>query len=173
MQIRKCLETDIINAGKFYDSVVRWLDNSINYPRWILRVYPSEESVRAMTKNGSQYICLDGEKIIAAFALNTRPQGCYWKGQWKREINEGSYMVLHALAVDPGDQRHGTGSEIIRFCVDQAKLQGCSAIRLDVVPDNIPAIALFEKNGFTYAGDADLELNVGNIPFFSLYELNW
>ena len=172
MQIRKCQETEINRTGKFYDRVVQWLDSNINYPRWILHIYPSEQTVRAMTKEGSQYICVVDEKIIGAFALNTRPQGSYWKGQWKRGLSEGSYMVLHAMAVDPEYQRSGTGSEIIRFCISQAKSQGYKAIRIDVVPDNYPARALFEKNGFTYAGDVDLELNIGNIPVFSLYELN-
>ena len=69
--------------------------------------------------------------------------------------------------------RHGLGSEIIHFCIDKAKSQGYKAIRLDVVPNNYPARILFEKNGFTYAGDVDLELKIGNIPYFSLYELNW
>ncbi len=164
---------DITAAGEFYDGIVKWLDDHINYPRWIYRVYPSEESVRAMTKNGSQYICLSDEKIIGAFALNTRPQGCYWKGHWKQELPEGSYMVLHALAIAPDFQGHGVGSEIIRFCINEAKSQGYGAIRVDIVPDNYPAKALFEKNGFTWAGDADLELGIGNIPEFSLYELNW
>ena len=40
------------------------------------------------------------------------------------------------------------------------------------MPDNEPARKLFEKNGFTYAGDADLELDPGDIPVFSLYEYN-
>ena len=43
----------------------------------------------------------------------------------------------------------------------------------DIVPTNAPARRLFEKNGFTYAGDADLELHIEDIPMFSLYELNW
>ncbi len=64
-------------------------------------------------------------------------------------------------------------SEIIRFCIDLAKSEGYKAIRVDIVPDNYPAKMLFEKNGFDYAGDVDLELNIGNIPAFSLYELNW
>lgn len=173
MQIRKCLETDIVQTGRFYDNVVEWLDAHVNFPRWIYRVYPSEDSVREMTKDGSQFICIQDEKIIGAFALNNKPQGRYQKVCWQQELSEGSYMVLHALAIDPEMHRQGTASEIIRFCVEQAASQGYRSIRLDVVPDNYPAKALFEKNGFTYAGDADLELNIGNIPVFSLYELNW
>ena len=102
IQIRKCLESEIDITGEFYDRVVRWLDNSVNYPRWISHVYPSAETVKAMTKEGAQYICTVVEKIIGAFALNTNPQGCYWKEQWKNPLPDGSFMVLHALATDPG-----------------------------------------------------------------------
>ena len=173
MQIKKCQITDIASAGEFYDRTVKYMVDHINYPRWLYRVYPSEESVRTMVQDDSQYICVCGEKIIGAFALNDKPQGCYWKGQWKRDLPEKTYLVLHAMATAPEMRRQGIGSDIIRFCVNQAKSQGYHAIRLDVVPDNYPARALFEKNGFTYAGEADLELNIGNIPVFSLYELNW
>ena len=171
MQIRKCLETEIVPAGDFFDGVVRWLDEHVNFPRWIYKVYPSEDSVRAMVKSGSQYLCLEDGKIIGAFGLNTEPQGCYRKGQWSRDLPEGAYMVLHALAIDPAVQRQGVATAVIRFCMGQAKAEGFQDLRLDVVPDNYPARALFERNGFTYAGDVDLELPIGNIPAFSLYEL--
>ena len=173
VDIRKCLEEDISRTGRFYDSVILWLDAHKNYPRWIYGVYPSEHSVRGMTEAGAQYICVHGGSILGAFALNAQPQGNYRKGRWSRELNDGSYMVLHALAIGPEAQRQGLGSEIIRFCVDKARSEGYQAIRVDIVPTNDPARRLFEKNGFTYAGDIDLELSIGDIPAFSLYELNW
>lgn len=173
VDIQKCLEVDIARTGQFYDSVILWLNDHVNYPRWIHRVYPNERSVRMMAEAGAQYICVNGESIIGAFALNAEPQGNYQKGQWKQEVADGSYMVLHALAIDPDVQRQGLGSEIIRFAVGKAKEGGYKAIRVDIVPDNLPARKLFEKNGFTHAGDIDLELDIGNIPSFSLYELNW
>ena len=173
MIIRKCGEADIAAAGAFYDGVVSWLDRHVNYPKWICRVYPSVESARKMTKAGCQYICLDGGEIIGAFVLNTDPQGAYEKGRWKKNLEPGSYMVLHALAISPERQGHGLGTEVIRCCVDQAKANGYQALRVDIVPDNEPARKLYEKNGFTYAGDEDLERGIADIPVFSLYELNW
>ena len=60
----------------------------------------------------------------------------------------------------------------MRFCTDKAKSEGYEAVRVDVVATNTPARRLFEKNGFTYAGDVNLELSIGHIPAFSLHELN-
>ena len=173
MEIRKCLEADIARTGEFYDRVVAWLDDHVNYPRWIYHVYPSGSSVREMTETGAQYICEEGGSIVGAFALDDKPQGSYRKACWKQDLPDGSYMVLHALAVDPEARRQGLGTEIIRFSARKAKGDGYRAIRADIVPDNFPARKLFEKNGFTYAGDADLEMGIGDIPAFSLYEFNF
>ena len=170
--IRKCREDETARVGQFYDRVIAWLNDHVNYPRWIYRVYPSERSVRIFAKTGSQYICEDGDAILGAFALNDEPQGSYRNGKWSRELADGTYMVIHALAIDPGTQRQGLGSRIIRYCADRAGSGGYGAIRVDIVPDNTPARRLFEKNGFIYAGDADLELDIGQIPAFSLYELD-
>ena len=173
VEIRKCLASDIARTGQFYDRVVLWLEGHVNYPRWSYRVYPSEQTVRAMAQSGAQYICIYNGTIVGAFALNAEPLGNYLNGQWKRDLREGSYLVLHALATAPESHRQGLGTQIIRFCVNLAKAQGYRALRADIVPTNAPARRLFEKNGFTYVGDADLELHIEDIPMFSLYELNW
>lgn len=172
-EIRKCGEADILRTAAFYDRVILYLDSHTNYPRWIRHIYPSEKSVREMTGTGAQYIRVQGGEIAGAFALNTDPQGAYQTGAWKRNLPEGSYLVLHALAIDPARQRRGIGSEILRFAAERAKSEGYRALRADIVPENVPARRLFEKNGFTHAGDADLRRNIGSVPVFSLYELNW
>ena len=82
-------------------------------------------------------------------------------------------MVLHTLAVSPEAQGKGLASEVIRFCIAEAKKQGYQALRLDIVPENLPARRLYEKNGFTCAGDADLERGIEEIPVFTLFENNW
>ena len=173
MQIRVCTGADRKAAGAFYDKVVLWLDRHVNYPRWKYRVYPSENSVREMTAAGSQYIALQNGRIVGAFVLNTDPQGNYRKGKWKKDLPEGSYMVLHALATDPELQGQGIGTQMIRFCIEKARSSGYKALRVDTVFDNDPAKRLYEKNGFSYAGDADLERDVADLPACSMYEFNW
>ncbi len=173
MLIRKCREDEIISVGAFYDDVVLWLDNHVNYPKWLYKTYPSESFVRDMTATQAQYLCFDGPKLVAAFVLNDDPQGDYQKGAWSRALPDGAYMVLHALAIAPERQGEGLGSEIVRFCVERAKSLDYQAIRVDIVPGNWPAKKLYEKNGFDYVGDFDLGRGYEHIPVFSLFELNW
>ena len=169
--IRRCRDSEIKEAGLFYDRVILWLNDHINYPRWIFGTYPSEQSVRRMMESRSQYLCIKDSAIIGAFALSEEPQGDYQSAPWKHPLPIGSYLVLHALAVDPSLQRTGLGSKVLQFAIQRAKEEGYRALRADIVPDNLPARKLFEKNGFVYAGDADLKLKITDIPAFSLYEM--
>ncbi|MBQ8148007.1 MAG: GNAT family N-acetyltransferase [Lachnospiraceae bacterium] len=172
MEISVCNEADIIAAGAFYDRVVKYLCEHINYPKWRYKDYPSEQSVRAMTQEGGQFICKDGDTIIGAFVLNDDPQGKYENAIWSRMLMPGEYMVCHALAIEPTLQGLGLGKQVVEFCKVYAKEHGYKAIRLDAVPDNAPAKRLYEKCGFQYVGDADLERNIAEIPLFSMYEMN-
>ena len=172
MTIEKCKQSDIITVGAFYDGVVKFLTENVNYPKWTYKVYPSEDFVREMTEAKCQYICREKGQIVAAFVLNDDPQGAYHKAEWSRQLSEGEYLVCHALAVAPHMQGRGVGKRIVRFCVDFAREQGYKAIRLDVVPTNYPAKKLYEQCGFRYLGDVDLERGYKEIPQFSMYELN-
>lgn len=173
MKIRLCTETDIAQVGEFYNRVVLHLCKNINYPKWEYKVYPSEEDVRKMTHLQQQYICLENDIVVGAFVLNDDPQGEYENAKWSREVEQGKYMVCHTLATDPMIQGKGVGRQMVEYCIDCAKKQGYKAIRLDVVPENVPARKLYEKCGFAYVGDVDLERDIEEIPMFSMYELNF
>ena len=173
LQIRKCLEEDIVAVGAFYDRVVEFLDAHVNYPKWQYKIYPNEDYVRQMTADGVQYLCEEDGKIIGAFVLNADPQGDYDKAPWSKDLPLGSYLVIHALAVEPTLHGKGTGTGVVRFCKDKARGEGYKAVRLDLVPTNTPASKLYEKNGFTYVGTMDLGRGVEEIPEFSLYEFNF
>ena len=172
MQIRKCTQADIVATGAFYDKVVEYLLSHTNYPKWT-KEYPSESWVWTMSQDESQYICVEDGNVIGAFVFNTDPQGSYYKVKWGKTIPEREYMILHTLAIDPELQGKGLGSEVVKFCLEEAKTRGYKAVRVDVVPGNLPAARLYEKNGFTYVGDADLDRGIDYIPVFQMYEYNF
>ena len=150
MEIRFCDDNDIIEVGKFYDNVVLYLLKTINYPKWEYKIYPSELSVREKVLANQQLMCIDEDSIVGAFVLNTDPQGKYEKTGWTKNLLLGEYMVCHTLAVSPDVQGKGIGKQMVEFCIQYAKDNGYKGIRLDVVPDNLPARSLYEKCGFNY-----------------------
>ena len=171
-EIKKCTDKDIEAVGAFYEETVRVMkETDTNYPLW-QSDYPCTQSVKEAAALGEQYFCaLDG-KICGAFIINEDPRGAYEKGDWKADLNLGEYLVIHTLAVDQSMKGCGIGSRMVQFCIDYAKAGGYKSVRVDVVPINVPASRLYEKHGFTFAGEKDLERGIANIPTFLLYELN-
>lgn len=171
--IFKC-NMDMLSAlTDFYLGVTTYLDTHINYPKWTPGVYPAEESIRTAIQAGTQYACTANDELVGAFIYNADPQGAYERGDWEVELSEGEYAVIHSLAVTVKHHDEGIGTKMVQFCIDKAKQDGYKALRLDIVPENIPARKLYEKSGFKFAGEKDLERGFEDIPTFQLFELNF
>ena len=170
MEIIHCTTEHLDSAAAFYDAVTAYLAAHINYPKWTHGAYPARESIRAAIGKGSQYLCMDGDRAVGGFVLNNDPEGAYEYGDWQIALEKGDYMVIHTLAVSPDAYGRGIARQMVEFCLQTAKERGFPAVRLDVVPDNHPARRLYEKMGFTFAGERDLLRNIDGIPAFALYE---
>lgn len=173
MEIIQCEKKHIKAVGEFYDAVTLFLEAHVNYPLWIHGEYPSARTVAAAVENASQFFCADGGIIKGAFVLDEIPHGRYENGAWAKNLRRGEYALIHALAVRPGCAGRGVGKRMVGFCIDRCRRAGYKAIRLDVVPGNAPARRLYERMGFTFAGDADLDLGVPELTPLSLYEYNF
>ena len=164
MKIRRSEKEDVKRVGEFYDAVVKILDEGVNYPLWKYKVYPSEESVRAKTEKGEQYLCEIDGKIVGAFVLNEELQNEYRT----EAIKDAPYMVLHTLAIDPALRNRGLASEIVAFCVETARRESRKAIFAEVIPTNHPAKKLFEKCGFLSLGEVAPDPKIDGIDCFTL-----
>lgn len=172
MEIRQCTEEFVQQVGDFYDEVVLYLTKNVNYPKWKYKNYPSLETVKAATREGAQYFCLNYGKVVGAFVLNADPQGNYARARWSKDLADGQYLVIHSFATHPELYRKGVATKMLEFCMQQARKRKMQAMRLDVVPTNFPAKAFYEKHGFHFVGEMDLERGFEDIPTFCLYEFN-
>ena len=172
MYIRKSEMADLPALTKFYDQVVDYLYENVNYPRWEKGVYPCEESIKQRIQKGEQFIGCIGPFVAGAFVINEDPVGDYSVGEWKQNLKEGEYLIIHTLAVHYSFYGKGFATEMVNFAKKLAKELGYKAVRIDVVPDNYPARRLYESLGFSYAGNKDLSRNFEHIPTFCLYEFD-
>lgn len=172
MELIKCKYTQLEPVSDLYDRVVKHLEDTINYPKWS-KNYPCRESVTEAIQRGEQYACVENGRILGAFVLNDNPNGNYESGDWSKDLKQGEYLVIHTLAVDPSEGHRGIGGYMVDCCIKIAMSEGYKAVRIDVVPDNIPAINLYMRKGFSFAGIKDLQRNIEAVPLFELYELNF
>lgn len=171
MNFSQCREADFERVNDFYRTVVKHLEETVNYPKWS-DSHPSEESIAEAIRNGTQYICTDGDRVVGAVVLSEDPEGDYGAGDWSADLKYGEFLIIHVLATHPAYTRRGIGNLLVQGCIGAAKNGGYRAVRLDVVPENRPAVGLYKGCGFTYAGTKDLNRPGVNIPLFDLYELN-
>jgi ribosomal protein S18 acetylase RimI-like enzyme len=61
-------------------------------------------------------------------------------------------MEIRGLAVDPGHQRRGVASALLRAGADEARRRGARKLKLRVLGHNVAARALYERFGFTVEG---------------------
>lgn len=52
------------------------------------------------------------------------------------------------IGIDPEYQKKGYGSRLLEFAEEHAKQHECELMSLDVRVSNVPAIRLYEKNGY-------------------------
>lgn len=173
MEIIKCTQNNLDAVAKFYDKVTAYLVKTINHSKWTPGEYPGRESTKKAIEDGAQYACLDGDTVVGAFILNDNPQGDYSEGEWKTELKDGEYLVIHTLATDPEAYHRGLGRKMVEYCIETAKMSGYKSVRLDAVPTNTPARGLYEKMGFYFAGEKDLKRGIEEIPLFALYGMDF
>ncbi len=56
------------------------------------------------------------------------------------------------VAVEPGQQRSGTGAALLTWACAEALRRGATILRLEVRATSLPAIALYERFGFLRSG---------------------
>lgn len=171
--IEKCDRSHLDALDVLYDRVVEHLEATVNYPKWTRGVYPCRDSISRAIDAGTQYVCRDGDRAVGAFILNDDPQGDYSVGEWRKPLRDKEFAVIHTLAVLPDESGRGIGRAMIEYCIERSKALGYKALRLDVVPGNLPAIKLYTRMGFEFAGEKDLRRGFDELTTFELYELNF
>ena len=59
---------------------------------------------------------------------------------------------ITAVAVDPDRRRSGLGGVLLKALLQRARQQGAVHATLEVASDNVAALALYARNGFSTAG---------------------
>ena len=171
IQIEPGKSSDINAVAQLYDDVNDHLEQTTNYPGWAKGFYPTKADAEGCIGDGSLFILKADGEIAGSVVLNRSQWEAYSQVTWGVEAKPHEVIVVNKLVVHPNFMGRGIARKLMDFAKDYAMQQGAKAIRLDVTVQNTPAIALYEKCGYTYMGTVDLGLPFEHLKWFKLYEL--
>ena len=171
MKLELATQNDFNAIIAFYDDVTERTPEMATYARWSKGKHPTVEGIKAYIDEGSMYLYREDKRIVGAMAI-TMYQGEDYHGiDWSQQVPDEKVAVIHILAVSPGYQGKGIGSEMIREAIRMAKSKGMQAIRLDALASNTPAHKLYKRLGFEYRGKQHLYAENTGWTDFYFFEL--
>lgn len=132
--------------------------------------YPNLESVYCDISKGKAYVIVANEQIIASAALSFNDEKTYdaiYEGQW---INEGSYGVIHRVAVAEACKGSGIAGRLFEHLERMCKANGAKSIKIDTHEHNKSMQRLLEKLEFQKCGIIYLADGNKRIAFEKLIE---
>lgn len=176
MEFRKAQTGDLPSVKNLYTEVINELDRTINYPKWVNGLYPSESLFIGAIEKDWLFLLTDGEEVIGSVILNCFPTGEYPAITWQQELAPEQVVNIHTFAIRPHFSGKGVGSKMIGAIKEYAKQNGYQSIRLEVFRDNAPARRLYKKNNFVFIDTVDIgetiyrQLGIKDVNIFDLYE---
>lgn len=138
--------------------------------------YPHREVIEGDIKRGESYVAADEDGVPVATAMIARRDEIDYRsitdGTWLTESFEDSpcYVVVHRVAVSPQSKHGGIAASILDYAADIARDLGCTSLRIDTHPGNVPMQKLLEKARFTRCGIIFISHAEGATPERFAYE---
>ena len=89
-----------------------------------------------------------GDRLVGAVTVATR-------GGPSANVAARGEAEIRMLAVDPAERGRGTGEALVRACLEAARTDGCTAVRLSSQEDMAAAHRLYERLGFVRTPSLD------------------
>lgn len=170
MEIKRA-KVDLFSAVRaFYDAVIDGIGSTGDSVGWKKDSYPTSVFLEDSMQKGDLYIAEENEMIIGAMVLNHQASDEYKKVRWSVSAEDSEVTVIHALAVHPSYLGKGYAKQLVRFAIDCARRDGQKAIRIDVLPRNRRAKALYTGMGFQYLHTLPMFYDDVGWTDFELYE---
>lgn len=136
---------------------------------WIRSVYPTRKTVEDMVAADDLFVKEANGKIVAVGRINQVQVDVYANVDWKYKASDEEVMVLHTLAVLPGEQGKGYATEFCQFYEDYSLENGCKYLRIDTNEKNKRARALYKRIGYREAGIVPCVFNgIEGVPLVCL-----
>lgn len=166
---RKASANDIDEITSLYMDVHTEEEAGRMSTGWIRSVYPTRKTVEDMVAADDLFVKEANGKIVAVGRINQVQVDVYANVDWKYKASDEEVMVLHTLAVLPGEQGKGYATEFCQFYEDYSLENGCKYLRIDTNEKNKRARALYKRIGYREAGIVPCVFNgIEGVPLVCL-----
>lgn len=115
--------------------------------------YPGKELICWDIERDGLWGVFDGNKLIAACFAGQRCEDGEENYTWQHTFKKRSTFAR--LGVSPKYQRKGVATLLLNFIFEKLKEQGFDGCRILVETENVGAIGLYLKLGFSNCGEVD------------------
>lgn len=191
---------DLPAVGGLYAAVCDGLADKPYNPGWRRGMFPTEENARLYQQTGVLLLAHAGGRLAGSLGLTDNPSaeaedaeeaapaeaaenhapppaaaetgaGQPSESAQATATAPGPVWYVHVVAVHPAFARQGVAGRLLAQAETLARQAGVAALRLFVWENNTPAIAAYEKNGFTpLQTGVDIGLAPYGLERFTLYQ---
>lgn len=166
MLMLKARVEDLPQIEKLYTGCIEALNQKAIY-QWDNK-YPNSEMYKVCIEDEELFLFIVNNMLVGSVVLDE-----FQSDEWSTlvwEHNEGSQLVIHALAIDPTSQGKGYGQKALELCEEYAINLNYHAMRLDAFSENPAALKLYKKNGYRKVGTIVFDSKPVNHQEYYCYE---
>lgn len=126
-------------------------------------VYPTRRDAEKALADGGLTVFEEDGRILASVITSGQQPPEYAHVSWQRALDASQVRVIHLLMVRPSVSGRGIGTALLAHLEAQARAEGLAALRLDTGSQNLPAVHLYEKNGYRIVHRAAMKVG-GVVP---------
>ena len=152
--IRKAILKDVNSIEDTYNEHFQYELNHTAFTVVKKGVYPTKDDAERAIYAGALFVYEENGTIVGSIIIDKVQPIEYATIPWKEKLSEDEVMVIHLLMVRPSMSGKGIASSLIKFATELAQKNSCRALRLDTGSQNIPALSLYQKNGFEIIASA-------------------
>jgi len=157
---------DLPQIEKLYGDCTDYMNQNAIY-QWDDK-YPNSEMYKICIEDEELFLFTVNNKVVGSVVLDEFQSEEWSALKWK--YNEGSQLVIHALAIDPAAQGKGYGQKALELCEGYAINSNYNLMRLDAFSENQVALKLYEKNGYRKVGTIVFDSKPVNHQEYHCYE---
>lgn len=169
--VRPALLDECHVVVNFYCELIESMRDAEFKPEWKMDVYPTEQLLKSAIQEQTLILAHMDGNLVGVMVLNHDCEPEYDKIKWHADLTKDEVMFIHLLGVLPIYHGRGYARQMVSHAVEICRQNGCKAIRLDVLQQNIPAAKLYESAGFQYIETLKMYYEDTGLTDFLLYEL--